>query len=826
MSRYAVVRLPLYRNVHFRFLFFAWCLLMASLQAFSQSAQVSGTIKDPDQSLVNNAVVTLGNLQTTLTLQTTTNQAGQYAFVSVSPGTYRLEAHKAGFATIVIPSLTILAGQNLTRDVSFALAGASTSITVNSGLSGTPVTGYYVDNVDRGVMGNAPIVNQPYTITVLPAEQIANTQVKSLRDALKYLPLVSFTEQQGSEILRPATRGVQGSIAQNTRMDGMAIAITGANAMEQYQELQVENGLGAAMYGPANPSGMFDFVLKRPTEDRTANLYLEQDSSSIGTVYGDAGGRMGPHKIFGYRTNLLFGDGTAFVDQSRLRRRLAEFAFDLRPTNRTTIDAHYSVYDIVQRGYPGWFTYGPDKSDKTDIPPHTLLLPGAPDPTRVGYGQAYAGVNLTTQSTSARLLHDFSPNWHAMAGGLAQRLDRFIDTPVNNLTDNTGDYSTSLATGFAPRFGIESDLGYITGTLSRWGIKQDIVLGSEGYRFNQYSYISPSAASVLLGTANIADPRVFAPPAAGLPKNTNLYQSAVVHQQGFNLGDLITFPQRFSVRLSASQDWIGVDNNNSSNVRTSGSNKNGISPSASVMYKPDSAMTVYATYASSLQQGDIAPGGTVNANQALAPYRSKEWELGFKTDGKPLNITTALFRIERPFANTVAFGNTTQTIFEIVGQQVNYGAEISGQGTLFHRLLVDGGFTALNARLNDTGIAATDGKRFVGIPAYHSNFYSEYRVPGVANLSVTGNWQFTGQRPQDDENLHTTGGFNTFDFGFRYSRTLFSKLATLRFTSNNITDTRYYSTIAAGDITGTNASSNTAHLGSPRTISTSLQIAF
>jgi len=799
---------------------------MASLQAFSQSAQVSGTIKDPDQSLVNNAVVTLGNLQTTLTLQTTTNQAGQYAFVSVSPGTYRLEAHKAGFATIVIPSLTILAGQNLTRDVSFALAGASTSITVNSGLSGTPVTGYYVDNVDRGVMGNAPIVNQPYTITVLPAEQIANTQVKSLRDALKYLPLVSFTEQQGSEILRPATRGVQGSIAQNTRMDGMAIAITGANAMEQYQELQVENGLGAAMYGPANPSGMFDFVLKRPTEDRTANLYLEQDSSSIGTVYGDAGGRMGPHKIFGYRTNLLFGDGTAFVDQSRLRRRLAEFAFDLRPTNRTTIDAHYSVYDIVQRGYPGWFTYGPDKSDKTDIPPHTLLLPGAPDPTRVGYGQAYAGVNLTTQSTSARLLHDFSPNWHAMAGGLAQRLDRFIDTPVNNLTDNTGDYSTSLATGFAPRFGVESDLGYITGSLSRWGIKQDIVLGSEGYRFNQYSYISPSAASVLLGTANIADPRVFAPPAAGLPKNTNLYQSAVVHQQGFNLGDLITFPQRFSVRLSASQDWIGVDNNNSSNVRTSGSNKNGISPSASVMYKPDSAMTVYATYASSLQQGDIAPGGTVNANQALAPYRSKEWELGFKTDGKPLNITTALFRIERPFANTVAFGNTTQTIFEIVGQQVNYGAEISGQGTLFHRLLVDGGFTALNARLNDTGIAATDGKRFVGIPAYHSNFYSEYRVPGVANLSVTGNWQFTGQRPQDDENLHTTGGFNTFDFGFRYSRTLFSKLATLRFTSNNITDTRYYSTIAAGDITGTNASSNTAHLGSPRTISTSLQIAF
>ncbi|WP_158819449.1 TonB-dependent receptor [Granulicella sp. S156] len=827
MSRHTVVPLPLSKNSHFRLPLFTLFLLLGSLQAFAQSVQVSGTIKDPDQSVVGNAVVTLENSQTTPALQTTTNQAGQYVFNSVLPGTYRLEAHKPGFAPIVLPSLTVPAGQYIRRDLSFALASTSASVTVNGGVSGTSVQGYYVNHVDQGVLGTSPVVNQPYTITVMPAEEIANTQVKSLRDAIKYLPLVSFTEQQGPEILRPATRGVQGSIAQNTRMDGMAIAITGGNPMEQYQEMQVENGLGAAMYGPANPSGMFDFVLKRPTEERTANLFLEQDSSSVGTIYGDAGGRMGPHKIFGYRTNLLFGDGTQFVDESRLRRRLAEFAFDLRPTDRTTLDGHYSVYDIVQRGYPGWFVYGPPKAVNGVLQP-TLLLPSAPDPTRVGYGQAYAGVNLTTQSTSARLLHDFSPNWHAMAGGLAQRLDRFIDTPVNTLTDNTGDYSTSLATGFAPRFGVESDLGYITGVIQKWGIKQDVVAASEGYRFNQYAYTAPSASAVLLGTANIANPKVFPAPVAGLPQNHGLYQSAVVHQQGFDLGDLITFRSRFLVRLAASQDWIGVDNN-SATARTSGSNKQGISPSASVMYKPTSWTTAYATYASSLQQGDIAPGGAtlVNANQALPPYRSKEWELGFKTEARPLAITTALFRLERPFADTIPFNNSaTQTIYAIVGQQVNYGAEISGQGTLFHRLLVDGGFTALNARLNNTNVPSTEGKRFVGIPSYKSNLLSEYRVPGVANLSITGDWQFVGKRPQDDQNLHTTTGYNTFDFGFRYSHAFFTKLATLRFTCNNITDTRYYSTISAGDITGTNASSNTAHLGTPRTISTSLKFAF
>jgi iron complex outermembrane receptor protein len=795
--------------------------LLLSLPAFAQTAQITGSVKAPDGPVVDSALATLSNRQTGFVTTTSTNSAGVYMFSAVSPGSYQLVVQKAGFATASVPSIVVTAGRSVTQDISLTLGGASSSVTVHADLSGTPGDGYHVNNVTQGVLGSAPIVNIPYTISVLPSEEIANTQARSLRDSLMYLPLVSFQEQQGSEIIRPETRGTEGSNMQNTRMDGMGMVITGANAMEQYQQLEVVNGLGASMYGPANPSGMFNFILKRPTGDHTANLSFDYDSQSIGTAYADLGGRFGPHKIFGYRSNYLFGEGTAWVDNSFLRRRLAENAFDVRPSNRTLIDGHYSAYDIVQRGYPGWFTYGPNKSDKTVTPPPTVLLPAAPDPTREGYGQAYAGVNLTTQSASVRLLHDFSPNWHAMAGGLWQRIDRFMDTPINNITDNTGDYTSSLADSFAPRFDIRSDLGYITGNVNKWHTNHDIVIGSTGYDFISYSLLLPPAANVLLGTANINDPRIFAPPAVGLPRNTGLYQASIVHQQGFNLGDFITFPQHFMVRLAASQDWIGVDNNNSSSVRTSGSNKNGISPSVSVMYKPDDTMTLYATYASSLQQGDVAPGAAANANQALAPYRSKEWELGYKGQVHTINLTAALFRIERPFANTNA-----ENYFEITGNQVNYGAEISAQGNLFHRLMIDGGFTALNARLNDTGIAATDGKRFVGTPDYKSNLLSEYRVPRFENLVVTGDWQFTGRRPQDDENLHFTGGFNTFDLGLRYTHMVLNKATTWRVSSNNITNARFYSTIAPGDITGTNASSNSAYLGNPRMLAASMQVAF
>lgn len=797
-------------------------LLSAALPLLAQSYQISGVVKDPSQLIVPGAQITLSNIQTGNTTNTTTNTQGVYIFTAVSPGTYRLTAQAKGFNSIVIPEMTVAAGLNTTQDFIFHLGSATEMITVSASAPGSADNGYRVDNVAPGVLGTAPILNTPYVISVLSNNLIANTQTKSLRDSIKYLPLVSFQEQQGSEIIRPETRGIEGSNMQNTRMDGMGIAITSANAMEQYQQLEVVNGLGASMYGPANPSGMFNFVLKRPTEERFTNLSLDYDNKSIGTIYADTGGHLGPHKIFGYRSNLLYGDGTSYVEASRLRRRLAEFAFDVRPSNSTLIDTHYSAYDIVQRGFPGWFTYGPDKSDKTDVPPHTLLLPSAPNPTRVGYGQAYAGVNLTTQTTSVRLHQDLSFNWHLLLGVLGQRLDRFIDTPVNNITDNKGDYSSSLASGFASRFGVMSDLGYLQGNVTKWGIQHDIVIGSTGYKFTSYSNGTVSSpANLLLGTANIDHPVVFVPPAVGLPKNLNVYASSIVNQQGFNLGDLLTFPRHFLVRLAASQDWIGVDNLNTKSLRTSGSNKNGISPSVSIMYKPLDNMTLYGTYASSLQQGDIAPGAAANANQALAPYRSKEWEIGYKTQLHTISLTTALFRIERPFANTDA-----NNVFRITGNQVNYGAEISAQGNLFHRLLIDGGFTALNPRLNDTGIAPTNNKLFVGTPPYKSNLLSEYQLPFIEGLTVTGDWQYIGRRTQDDENLHFTQGYNTFDFGLRYSHSVLSKLTTWRVAANNITDTHYYSTIGPGDITGTNASSNTAHLGEPRTVAASMQIAF
>jgi iron complex outermembrane recepter protein len=134
-----------------------------------------------------------------------------------------------------------------------------------------------------GPMGTTPVLDTPYTIGILTQAMIENSQAVDFKDVSKYLPLVAYQEQQGPDILRPQTRGMQGGNFQNTRLDGMTMFITVAQAMEQFQQIEVVNGVSASLYGPANPSGMFNFISKRPTDYALYDVTASYNSDGIMT---------------------------------------------------------------------------------------------------------------------------------------------------------------------------------------------------------------------------------------------------------------------------------------------------------------------------------------------------------------------------------------------------------------------------------------------------------------------------------------------------------------------------------------------------------------
>ncbi|HXC58967.1 MAG TPA: TonB-dependent receptor [Steroidobacteraceae bacterium] len=672
---------------------------------------------------------------------------------------------------------------------------------------------YRVDSLDSlGPLGTTSLMDTPYSVAVLPGELIQNSQAANFKDVSKYLPLVAYQEQQGPDILRPQTRGMQGGNFQNSRLDGMTMYVTVANAMEQFQQIEVVNGVSASLYGPANPSGMFNFISKRPTDEDLRQVGVSYTSDSIATAKADISGGLDSRGIFSYRLNGVYGKGDGYVDGSHQRRALADVALDIRPWEHSVLELNYSDYELNNKGFPGWFAYG-----------QAIQIPDAPNPNRAGYGQTYAGVDMKTQIATARVKHDFSSDWHLVVGVLNQDATRDINTPVNVLSNNTGTYVSSFANGFAPRFKITSDSAYLNGRFDTGSVSHDLTIGSAGYKSQAYAVTTPAtAASVRLGTATLSAPLSFPEPAAGPPNVRLNFNSSNIYQQGINVGDTLRFTEQWSIRLALSQDWFHTDNFNAAGTALAGYKDHGVSPMGSVIFKPASNVTLYATYGSSLQAGDVAPGTAANAGVGLAPYRSTEFELGYKWALEKLNLTAALFRVERPFANT----DPADRIFKISGDQVNEGLELSAIGEVFQGLTVYGGVTFLDARMQDTPLLTTNDKRYVGAAKVKGNLLLEYQIPAIPGLVTSVNYQFSGRRAANDTNSQFAPGYNLFDLGLRYDMTVRDTPVALRLAVNNITDRHYWSTLAPSNITGTNTGNLLAHLGTPRTVLASVSVDF
>jgi iron complex outermembrane receptor protein len=876
--------------------------LFATLCAFAQSGsttgRITGTVKDPSQAVLANVPVVLTNVQTNEKATSVTNAQGEYKFSALPAGTYTIEADAQGFNPSVSGAINVAAGQSASADFSLAMAGNVDTVIVQAG---SFENSYRVDVLAPATpLGPTPIVNLPYTINVISHQLIADTHSRDFKQIAKYLPLVSFQEMQGPEILRPETRGMQGTNMQGDRMDGMGFAVTVPFALEQYEQIEILSGVGGSMYGPSNPSGTFNFVTKAPTEDRFNEAEVDYEGRSVMTGHLDLGGRLGLKKLLGYRINGVLGDGTGYVTNSQLRRQLADIALDVRPFAHTTIGGNFSYYNLFQHGYPGWFSYNPTLNPTATCTTaysskcYSMLPVNAPDPERQGYGQRFLGSSTNNQISEVRATHDFSQNWHLHLGVFHQISYRNLTTAVNALFDSMGDYQQEAENIFqstiSGRFQVKSDLGYVDGKFKTWGVNNDVVFGSTGYRFASWQAKNTVPGGPLCELnaptvchANIADPWIAKDPGyIPYTGKYGLYVSSIIHQQGFNFGDTITLTPQWLLRVAASQDWTWTNNykivptavvpptvppsytypreNSVGNYMSQG-----VSPTASVMYKPTQNQTAYVTWADSIQAPDIAPGNSTgivvtNASQPLPPYRSTEVEMGYKVESQRMNFTADVFRIRRPFAAVTQVessncpglpsGSICETD-EIIGQQINYGAEAMLSGNVTKSLRVIGGITALDPKLTDTFVLlpsinqyvmtancpsgytastlcksyVTNNKTLVGFPHYKSNVLAEYQLPVLSTAYFTFDWAHVSRRPADDMNSYYVPQYNTFDLGGRYSARVFGQLATWLVTVNNVSNVHYWSTLGPGSITG-QSSADLAHMGEPRLITATMRYDF
>ena len=664
---------------------------------------------------------------------------------------------------------------------------------------------YTAPDADLGPLGMRPILDTPMSVTTVPEDLIVNLQARSVNDTLRYLPSVQVRDQQGFEVSRPQSRGFQGSVVQDTRVDGMNVVGTTAMASEGLGGIQVMNGLTGSLYGPQPPAGVFNYLLKRPTDILLMRAVGSFDSQGIFTGQADVGDRVG---AFGFRLNVLHGEGEGYVDGSRLNRTLAQGDFDIHLGEHTVLELDANHYETDTSGLPGSIVYFGAKS---------TFLPPAIDPTRVGYGQPGAGADLITDTGLGKLRHDFGNGWVFEAGGLYMSAQRNLLGITNTLTDDLGNYTVTKNFTAVEHYTILSNTASLNGHLNLLGLMNDVSLATNGFVNGQYSYRNSIAVS--LGKSNLANPAVL--PTQATPANGGEYKSGQLKAQTLIVADTLHINGQWALSGTLSAAFLHSRSWSNAGVLTSADDRNGVfSPTVSLTYKPASAVTLYATYSNSVEQGEAAPAGTANATRFLTPYRDTGYEAGFKyAVTSDFLITAAGFRMTRPLAQTVAPAN----VFQVVGTQRNWGAELFGQGSLNPSLSLLGGVTYIDARLEGSPVAATNDKRVVGVPHFKGDFAADFHPAMADGFALTGAFHFESDRAATNTNTSFAPAYTTVDLGLRYGAGWFGHHETARLQVLNVGDTRYYSSIADGNIVGS-AGANTAYSGTPRTVMVSLEV--
>jgi iron complex outermembrane receptor protein len=671
---------------------------------------------------------------------------------------------------------------------------------------------YATDTASMGPLGQQSVMDTPAAVTTLPQDLLVNQQARTVNDALRFLPSVEIRDQQGMEVSRPQARGFQGSVVQNTRLDGLNTVGTTAIAAENLDSIQVLNGVGGSLFGPETPAGVFNYRLKRPTNDNLMRFVAGFDGKGVWTEQADLGGRVGRNGIIGYRLNAVHGQGESYVEGSHVNRNLVAGDVDIRVDADTVIEADFSHYRTDVTGLPGSIVYDTNKGSNT-----STTLPGAPDPKRVGLGQPGAGTDLATDTGLVKVKHAFNARWNVEVGALYQDAQRGLSGITNTLLDNRGDYTVTKNFTAVPHYSITSNLAYLNGRVDAAGMQNDVTIGTNGFVNNQYNYRNSIAVTNPV-RQNLANPQLLGFPAT--PANGGEYRVGRLSEQSLIVGDTLHIDGRWAVQGVLNRSHItSVSFGKTSNITSRNEADAVYSPTLSLIYKPAATLTTYATAARSVEQGEQAPAGTANANQFLAPYHDRQYEVGAKyAAGADLLLTAAAFHMTRPLATT-----GTDNLFAVAGTQTNNGLELFAQGTLRRDLSILGGITYVDATLNGTGNAATNDKLVVGVPKFKSDFVLDYHPDVVAGLSFTGALHYEDRRAATNTNTSFAPAFVTLDAGVRYSVGVPDHHhATLRLQLLNATDKFYYASVADGNIVGS-PGANTAYLGAPRTVMASLE---
>ncbi|MBF6616110.1 MAG: TonB-dependent siderophore receptor [Candidimonas sp.] len=692
----------------------------------------------------------------------------------------------------------------------------------------------------QSVKFQAPLLDTPQTINIVPSEVLKQQGAQSLQDVLSNVPGITFSAGEGNAGWGDmfTIRGF--SAEQSITIDGVRdSALSSRNDIYNMEQAEVYKGTGSIESGVASLGGSVNLVTKTPKLDDFYDFNVGMGTDSYRRTTADLNHQLGDTTAF--RLNLMYHENDiAGRGHSDFERWGVAPSLSWGLGTDTRVTAAYSYQK--DENTPDWG------------------VPLGRDGKRMnGIGRDYWGQldNVDTEETETntamlRLEHDFNDKVSVRNQTRWSETKRFtLMTTGGRLLNAPGgttqgqiiarkgnsDYwgydasgNETYPTGYlaVPRLQnsangykgeiianqTDLNLDFNTGSV-RHQMVTGVEFYEESYRKDPFSRIVPDInGQYMSGTTQtgrrVIDVRDPSTHYSGdwTRLNSTDESGAKVTNWALYAYDQISLNKQWEIAAGLRYDKYKVKWYDAAGSVEPFEQSDGLwSGRLGLVYKPVEFGSIYVSYSQAAQPSAAAAasrngGGSEKGNVSnYSPGKASTWELGTKWDllDEKLSLTGAIFQVERSNPTDTDPDNPNETI-QHSGKERVRGFELGLAGNITPQWSAYGGFTVLRSKvLQDSERPWQEGGKMKNVPDMTFNLWTNYAFDHQWDAGLGA--QYVGKRRFFAGNYTTEdapGGRQSADVyvpsywlfnaavGYKVNKNL-----ALRLNVNNIFDTFY-----------------------------------
>ncbi|ODU81236.1 MAG: TonB-dependent receptor [Novosphingobium sp. SCN 63-17] len=637
-----------------------------------------------------------------------------------------------------------------------------------------------------GALGAKALLDTPYSVTVIDAEDIARRQANSIAQIFANDPSVFSSAPSGSTNWWGTQ--IRGLGVRNYYIDDVPLLLYwgGDFPLEPIESVTALKGLTGFMYGFGAPGGVISYRSKRPTAEPMLTTEIGYRTNSVFYVRADAGGPLTQDGRLGYRVNLAGEKGTAY-NQSGVNRLVGSLALEYTfgPDLKWYATATYE--DSNLRHEPFQFYWA------------NYVGAALPRPT-YDYGNlnvANSYYKGRTLATATGLDWTFADGWSArLTYGYTSKFHRSNKMFVY-MRNQAGNYD-----GYAYNFA-ELDKNHfiqamMQGELATGPIRHEIVAGASyqitdsAFGYNDKDYYWGNDFD-----GNIYQYQPFRVTRA-ISFGTNGWPSRE-RQTAMFLSDTLHLGKHLQAMVGARYTQYKLFDLDGNASVDSGYRTSTVTPTLALIYKPQPYVSIYGSYVEAMEPGSRVGGEYANVGEVLKATLSRQYEIGAKYEHQRLSLTLAGFRIERAATIDQVVDGARRLTQD--GLTLYKGVEAIGRYRLSDDLKLGAGVIYLDPSIRNVSASNEDlrGNIPAGAAKWQLTGNAEYHLPAIPGLSLHGNVRHTGKSPTSDSNSLFVPAYTTANAGFQLDTLVSGRKVTFTGNVNNLFNAKYWTQTNIGE---------------------------